>query len=295
MAEFFGALVDGIALGVVYGLLGLAIVLLYKATSVANFAVGSMATFVTFLAFELMQRYSLSLWPALAITMVLSGIVGLAVYVLLMRVNDNVDPMNLTARTVGLYLLLPAAILQLWGQTEPFTFPSIVPTRTLSVAGVRFQLLEVVTIGIVAVFLLILSFGFSRTRTGLLMRGTALRPDVASLLGVSVRRLFALVWILSGIGGLIVGVLIAPTTLLTHDMMDPYLLYAFTAAIVGGIRSFPGTILGGVLVGIVQEVITVYGGQNGADVSLFSLFGVFIVVLIIRPHGLLGQAADSRL
>jgi branched-chain amino acid transport system permease protein len=133
---------------------------------------------------------------------------------------------------------------------------------------------------------------FRYTSTGLLMRAMAERPDVAILLGVRQVRLTAVAWALGAVVSLIVGVMAAPTALLNTEMMDLYLLYSFTGVIIGGMRSFPGCVVGGICVGIVNNVAAaVFDPQVGIEM----VFVLLAITLVIRPHGIFGSEVAERL
>jgi branched-chain amino acid transport system permease protein len=133
---------------------------------------------------------------------------------------------------------------------------------------------------------------YNRTATGLLLRGIADRPDVARLLGADTTRLSGLAWLLAGLVAVVVGLLTVPTALLSSDMMDSFFLYAFTAALLGGMTSLPGAFVGGVVVGVVSNVVTVLRGQ---EISILAIFGLLIAILLIRPDGLFGHGVVERL
>jgi branched-chain amino acid transport system permease protein len=125
-----------------------------------------------------------------------------------------------------------------------------------------------------------------------LLRGIADRPEIARLLGADTRRLSALAWLLAGLVAVVVGLLTVPSALLSTDMMDNFLLYAFTAALLGGMTSLPGAFVGGVVVGVVSNVVTVFRGQ---EFSILAIFALLIVTLLVRPNGIFGHEVVERL
>ena len=199
---------------------------------------------------------------------------------------------NLAIRTLAVSLLLVAVMNFFWGQGQPFAFPRFLPTASVSVGGVRLSLVSLVTV-VVAV---LLGAGFwlfySRTRPGLLLRGIADRPDIARLLGANIRGLSGLAWLMAGLVAVVVGLLTVPSALLSTDMMDSFLLFAFTAALLGGITSLPGAFVGGVVVGVISNVVSVLRGQ---EFSIIAIFALLILTLLVRPNGLFGHEVAERL
>jgi branched-chain amino acid transport system permease protein len=292
MGLLLPAAVSGIAIGMLYGLLAFSVVLLFKATGIANFAQGNIATFCTFLVYLIAVRAGWGLPAGLALGVIAAVLTGLVIYLGAMRVNDSAGSLNLVVRALAVYLLLTALMTQLWGPGQPFAFPSLFPAESIEIAGV---FIPIASIGF-CVISVILAFSFwlffRRTNSGLLLLGMAEQPDVAKLLGVDTRRLTAISWAVCAVVSMVVGVLVAPTAFLYSDMMDLFLLYAFVAAVVGGFTSLYGTFVGGVLVGVIQSVFTV---TWGADFAVLSVFALLIGVLIVRPDGLFGAQVAERL
>jgi branched-chain amino acid transport system permease protein len=217
---------------------------------------------------------------------------GGASYLLVIRPRDEADHLNTTMRTLGLYLLLFAYVNYRWAVGQPFSFPSIFPDGvafTLGGNGITWTTVgTIVVAGLLSAFF---AWFFRRTRLGLLFLGMASRPEIAELLGVATRRLTLLAWMAAAMVSLVVALLIAPVALLTTDMMDPFLLLAFTAAIVGGLTSMVGVFLGGLVIGVMDNLVTVY--WNG-DSAMLAVFGLLILVLLVKPEGLLGTRSAER-
>jgi branched-chain amino acid transport system permease protein len=285
---FIASMVSGIAVGLLYGLLAFSIVFLYKTTGVANFAMGNMATFATFVVFHLSA--ALGGWAVLA-GFVPAALLGLAIYGLALRVNDDAGALNAVMRTLAIYLLLAAVMNRFWAEGQPFSFPSLLPRGSFELGGVTVAWASLAILGIAGFLSLLFALLFTHTGLGVQFLGLAERPDVARLLGVRTRRLAALAWLISGLVAMVVGVLVAPMALLSSDMMEHFLLFAFTAAIVGGLNSLPGAFVGGIIVGCVSNISIVYLGQEAALIAVFLLL---IVVLLARPDGIFGTAVVYR-
>jgi branched-chain amino acid transport system permease protein len=280
--------VSGIPLGILFGLLALAAMVLYRATGVANFAQGMVATAVTFVVYFLAVRDGLPLAAAAGIGLVAAAVFGVALYAVVMRVNDRASTLNLTARTLGLYLLLYSLLNATWSVGGPFRFPALVGGEGLRLSGLTISPTSIVALGAAVALALVLGLYFKYTRTGLHMRGAAERPDIARLLGVNTRLLAAAAWALATVVSLVLGILAAPTELLSADMMDSFLLYGFSAAIMAGWTNLPGGFAIGVLLGVVVNVTTYYAGP---DVATGTVFAFVLIVLALRPDGVFSSTA----
>lgn len=286
------AMLTGLTVGLLYGLMGFAVVVLFKMTGVANFAAGTTATLGATLALKLGARADLAPPVVALLAIVLTGVAGVAAYLVVMRVRDDVDHLSLTVRTVGLFLL-GQALLEVWlGQGQPFTFRTVLPDLSTNIAGlavpsstVWFPLVAVAVLGLFGALL-------SRTRAGLLLRGLAADAETAALLGARTRVLAATAWGLSSVLAALVGILAAPSRLVSSDMMTGWLLYVFAGVVIGGITSLSGAIVGGLGVGLVQGVTYQLSSD---EVALVAVFALFLVTLLLRPQGLFGVPVGERL
>ncbi len=284
---FFAGVISGVAVGALYGLLGFAIVMLFKSTGVANFAQGAIGTFAAFVVYELCVQAGLDKWIALAIGIPVAALTGIVLYLLALRPNDDADRLNLTIRTLGVSLLVVAIINEEWSAGQPFTFPSVLSGRAaFTLADTAVSWLTIGTVVIAAVLAAGFVWFFRRTNLGLMFLGLADRGDIAALLGVRTRRLTAIAWGIAALLSLVAAVLVAPRSLLSSDMMDFYLLYAFTSAVIGGLSSLWGGFVGGAVVGILSSLVTIYANP---DVATISVFGLLLLVLLVRPSGIFGD------
>lgn len=293
MDLFVGSLLNGVAYGTLYGLLGFAIVLLYKSTGIANFGQGNLGTLAVFVVFAFAVRQEMNLWVAVVLGFLGAAAAGALSYLLVIRPRDTADHLNTTMRTLGLYLLLFAVVNYEFAVGQPFNFPTIFPdSRAFTIGG---NGVTWTTIGTLSVALLLsasFAWFFRRTSLGLLFLGMASRPEIAELMGVRIRRLTLFAWTAAACVSLVVALSIAPVALLTSDMMDPFLLLAFTAAILGGLTSMVGVFLGGLVIGVLDNMVTVY---SNSDSAMLSVFALLIVVLLVKPEGLLGTKSTERL
>jgi branched-chain amino acid transport system permease protein len=293
VAFFLTCLVSGIGVGLLYGLLAFAVVLLYKSTGVANFAQGNLATLGAFFVWVLVvHQYDLPLWAGILLGLVLTAACGAFMYYVIMRPNSGADELNLASRTLACFLLIFAIVNALWGVGQPFPFPKIFPSGSINPGGVFIPL---ATIGIlcVAVVLTVIFWAYFRfSGTGLLLRGMAESPEISRTLGARTQLLSTLAWAIAAGMSLIVGVLVAPDAALSSGMMNEYLIFAFVGAIVGGITTLIGAYVGGIGIGIVANIAAQYGNVSLPPIVVF---GVLLLVLFARPNGIFGRAAVERL
>jgi len=288
---FMAALVNGAVNGGLYALLGIAIVLIFSTTGVANFAQGELATFGAFAMFMLVLPLGLPLVTSWVSTVVLLGILGAVVYFVIIRPRPQATHLNLAVRTLGLSGLLHAIDVWRWGPNEPYKFPSLFGSGTISLGPVALSRDQLGTLA-VAFCMAALFFAFFRyTRAGLAMRAVALNREVAALQGVDVQRTNVLVWVLATMLSATVGLLVAPISFLDTNLMQPYLLKAFTAAIIGGMYSFPGVVAGGLILGIAE---TFAATATSIHVREPLAFGVLLLVLLLRPQGLFSSSRTQR-
>jgi branched-chain amino acid transport system permease protein len=291
MTILVAGIISGLQLGLLYGLLALALVLLYKATGLANFAIGSMATLAAFIIYRMVAA-NVPVPVAIALGAVMSLLVGSLIYFLVLRPKDSSGSFNLTIRTVALYLLIAAAINTAWGAGQPFSFPSLFPGGSFDVGGVRVSFETVGKLAVMLVIVALVAVFFLATPWGLLMRAVAADPESAALIGVNVRLMTALAWVGASFLAMIAGVLTAPTALLSVDMMDAILPFAFTGAVVGGLTSLPGALVGSIIVGLLSGITQVY---TSSSTALYVVFVVLIATLLIKPAGLFGRTLKARL
>jgi branched-chain amino acid transport system permease protein len=292
MTLFLSAVLSGLSIGLLYGLLGFSIVVLYRATGVVSFAQSSVAMFTTFVVFLLAERLALPIMAAIALGCLVAFALGLLIYIVTVRPNDGAGTLNLILRTFAIYILLFEIANTFWGVGQPFKFPKIFPDHSLAFFGMVLPVHSLGVLAVVVVLALAFWFFFMRTRRGLFLRAIADRPDIARLLGVGTRRMTALAWVLAVEVCLVVGVLTAPQTLLSTSMMDSFMLFAFAGALLGGLRSWIGTFVGGAIIGVVTNLTTVYASSEVAVVVAFLLL---LAGLIFKPDGLFGKPVLERL
>lgn len=289
MNEFLHQLLAGLATGGIYASVALALVMIYQATHHINFAQGEMAMFSTFVAWALIDA-GLPYWGAFALTVLLSFVVAAAVEFVVIRPMHRAPELSVVVVFIGLLVIFHSLAGCLFGYTiKPF--PSPFP-RDAWYGSTLMSAHEVGAI-VVALLMVALLFGLFRfTRVGLALRAAAQNPVSSRLVGISVGRMLMLGWGLAGAIGAVAGMMVAPVVFLDPNMMTGVLLYAFAGALIGGIDSPVGAVLGGFIVGVLENLIGTY--VVGTELKLSVALALIIGVLIVRPQGLLGRRLVTR-
>ena len=284
---------NGLTSGAIYASIALGLVLIWRATRIVNFAAGAMGMLSAYIAISVIDHGG-SYWLALAVALVSGLVVGAIVERLLIRPVESKPPLNAVIITFGLLLLLEAIAGMIWGERSR-AFPSHFSIRGLHVGtrAIALSTFDVFVIAAVVTMMALLLVLFRATSVGLEMRAAAFRPEVARMLGVRVGRMLSLGWALASMVGALAGVLIAPKVFLSPNMMDAPFIYGFTAAVIGGLDSPVGAVVGGLALGLVTSYV---GGSPALGPSLEAMgaFVLLIAVLMVRPEGLFSGIKPRR-
>jgi branched-chain amino acid transport system permease protein len=291
MSRFVDLTLAGTANGMVYAAVALALVLIWRGTRIVNFAQGGLAMITTFIAYSVVQHGG-SYWLALGVAVLAGLLIGAVAERVLIRPVENKPPLNAVIVTLGLLVLLQALAGMIYGGT-PRSFSPAFGIRGFAVGDRRllFSPADLFTVLAVVVVMLALALLFRRTALGLRMRATAFAPEVARLLGVRVTRTLTLGWALAAAVGALAGVLVAPSTFVGPNQFDAVLVFGFTAAVLGGLDSPLGAVVGGLLLGLTLSYVS---GYAGSDVVTLGALVVLIAVLMVRPAGLFGTTGARR-
>jgi branched-chain amino acid transport system permease protein len=292
MADFVQQVVSGLAAGSIYASLALALVLIYRATDIVNFAQGEMATFTTYVAWSIMN-HGVSYWPAFALTLGFAFFFGLSIQRTVIRPVERRPEIVIVIVTIGLLIAINGLVGWIWGG-ETKALDSPFPNRSWEIGGVAISIQDVGTLAVCLLTVLILWAFFRFTTIGLAMRSSAVNPDASRLLGVRVSWMLAIGWGLAAVLGAVAGLMAAPTVFLDPGMMLVILIYAFAAAVLGGIDSPVGAVVGGLLLGVIVNLLGAYVDFVGAELRLPTALAILLLVLIIRPQGLFGHVAVRR-
>ena len=284
-------IVAGIATGAIYACMALAIVMIYQAIDQLNFAQGEMAMFSTFISWQLMQ-WGVPYWWAFLATLALSFAGGIVIERLLFKPLAKAPALTSVAGFIALFAILNSAAGLFWDFTikeypSPFGSAPFLGSRLISThqAGM---------IGVTLLLLLLLYAFFQFTRTGLAMRASALLPELARLVGINTGWMIALGWGMAAAIGAIAGMLIAPVVFLEPTMMLGVLIYGFAAAVLGGLTSPAGAVVGGFLVGIIENLVGTYIPGIGNELKLPIALALIVTVLVVKPTGLFGRPVIKR-
>lgn len=283
--------VAGLAQGIVYSSLALALVLIYRATEVINFAQGELAMATTYIAYQL-TLWGLSYWEAFFLTLLIAFALGVVIQVVvILPVQHSVIAVVII--TIGLFLLIDGLVTWKFGadikfMTAPFG------NRIYHAGQVTIARQDIGTFVVTIASVLLLWLLFQYTKVGLAMRAAALRPAAAALAGVRVRWMLAIGWGLAAVLGAVAGLMTEPTTFLQPTMMQAVLLYAFAAAVLGGLESPVGAVIGGLALGVFLNLIGQYVGFATSELRLPIAFAVLLGVLLLKPTGLFGHRRVRR-
>lgn len=292
MAAFLQQVSSGLASGAIYASLALALVLIYRATDVVNFAQGEMATFTTYIAWSLMHN-GLSYWPAFALTLLIAFAGGVGVERVLIRPVEHRAEITIVIVTIGLLIGLNGLTGWIWG-ADVKAFDSPFPNRTFDLGGVAISIQDVGTLGVCLVTVLLLWAFFRYTTLGLAMRAVAINSQASRLVGVRVGWMLALGWGFAAVLGAVAGMMAAPTVFLDPSMMLVILIYAFAAAVLGGIDSPVGAVVGGLSLGVIVNLLGAYVDFIGSELKLPTALAILLLVLLVRPSGLFGHVVVRR-
>jgi branched-chain amino acid transport system permease protein len=268
-------------------------VLIHRATGVINFAQGEMATFSTYILWTLTQNHGWPYWPAFAFTLAVSFAGGVGVHQAIVRPVEGGSVLRVVIVTIGLLLLINGATTWIWsGEVRNVHNPF--SSRTVDVAGVAISISDIGTIAVSFGTVIVLGLFFRLTKLGLAMRAAATNPAEARLVGVRVPWMLGIGWGLAATLGAIAGALAAPTIFLDPNLMQAILIYAFAAAVLGGIDSPVGAVVGGLALGVVLNLLGAYVDFFGAELRLPVALAVILVVLLVRPSGLFGRPTVRR-
>jgi len=291
MELFTNQILAGISTGAIYACMALAVVMIYQAIDHLNFAQGEMAMFSTFISWQLMQ-WGVPYWVSFVVTLAFSFVAGIAIERILFKPLAKAPILTNVAGFIALYSIINSCAGLIWD----FTIKQY-PTPFGSSPFLGSQLISTHQAGMIAVTLLMLFFlffFFRYTRIGLAMRAAASLPESARLVGVNTSWMIALGWGMAAAIGSIAGMMIAPVVVLEPNMMLGVLIYGFAAAVLGGLTSPVGAVVGGFLVGIFENLVGTYIPGVGNELKLPIALALIVTVLVVKPAGLFGRPIVKR-
>jgi branched-chain amino acid transport system permease protein len=289
---FSQQVVSGLATGGIYASLALALVMIYQATDVVNFAQGSMAMFSTYLCWSLLQA-GLPYWVAFVATLLIAFAGGILIERVVIRPVENAPILSIVIVTIGLLVILVSVAGWIYSYIQK-PFPSPFPNKPIKIGNIVFGAHDLGAIGITLVVLLLLFLFFRYTTLGLAMRAAAQNPTSSRLCGIRVGWMLALGWGLASTFGAVAGMMVAPVVFLDPNMMGGIQIYAFAAATVGGFTSPLGAVVGGFLVGVTENLVGTYVSFIGTELKMTVALAMIIIVLLVKPSGLFGRSFVRR-
>jgi branched-chain amino acid transport system permease protein len=291
MQQFLNVTLTGLGQGAIYAAFALALVLIWRSTRIVNFAQGAMGMFTTYLALTVIEGGQ-SYWVGLLVALLAGLVLGAAVERLVIRPVEGGPELNAVIVTLGLFVALQALAAILFGSTFR-SFPAPFDLRGFTVGGVNiaFTANSVFVIVAVVVVMLALVALFRFTDLGLQMRAAAFSQEVSRLLGVRVGRMLTLGWALAAVVGSLSGLLIAGGSLVFPAYMDAVIVYGFVAAVLGGLESPGGAVVGGLTIGLLLSYVS---GYLGSELVALAALAILVAVLLVRPQGLFARTAARR-
>src|SRR5580698_1107683 len=293
VVEFLQFTLSGIVFGMIYAAIALSLVLIWRGTRLLNFAQGGMAMFTTYVAIEVIYKTH-SYWAGFVVALLAGLVLGAACELTVIRPTVGKPQLNAVIVTIGLLIFLEGLAGILFGG-QFRSFPAAFSIIGLRVGGTpigvsRFDVFVVVA---VLVTTLVLAVAFRYTAAGLRMRAAAFNATIARLSGIRVARVLTVGWALAGLIGALAGVLVSPSTFLYPNSMDTIFVFGFTAAVIGGLDSPAGAVLGGLVLGLALSYAGGYLPSGASLVPLVAL-GILVVVLMVRPDGLFSATKVRR-
>jgi branched-chain amino acid transport system permease protein len=277
-------IVSGLIIGCIYGLVALGLVLIYKTTTVVNFAQGEMAMLSTFICFVFLSKFDFPYFLSFFGALMVSAIIGALIYLTFMNRVQSSDHLIQIVITLGLFLIINGVAGLIWGH-QPANFPTPFSDETISIGSILITRNDIFIVLLTFVLMLILYFVFNFSKIGLAMRASAQDLAASRLMGIKVPFVFMSTWAIGTVLGGVAGMLTAPITFLSPTMMFEILIMAFASAILGGFINMPGVIVGGLMVGVFGNVVSYY---SSPEMKVVYTFLLIILILYVRPQGIFG-------
>ncbi|MCW5772532.1 MAG: branched-chain amino acid ABC transporter permease [Rhodospirillaceae bacterium] len=288
---FVQAVIGGVSIGCIYALVALGFVLIYKATEVVNFAQGELMMVGAFFAYTLVDLGGVPFIPGVLLALVATGAFGMLINRLLLRPLIGSPAFTIVLATVAVSTLLRALATMVpgWG-VETHRLSNPIAGKVVKIGPLVVSAEHLMVMGVTVLLVSLLWLFFSRARIGVALQATSQNQLAAGYAGINVRRMFGLIWGISAAVAALAGVLLAPSAFV-HVNMGYIGLKAFPAAVLGGFGSLPGAVVGGVAIGVIEELAGLYLPEGVKNVAAYV---VLLAVLMVRPQGLFGISKRVR-
>ena len=288
-------LANGLIVGTLYGVVAMSFVLIYKATQVVNFAQGEFLLIGAWVCWWLLTKYQLPFYLGMPITLVFMLIFGVTLQVIVLRPMIGEPVISVIMVTIGLSTVFQAAMKWIFG-TNLQPFPPIFETQTMNVLSLQIQTVYLMSLVVSVAMMGAMAWFFHSSKYGLAMRATAFNQQVAQSLGISVKTVFAMAWAISAVLSAVAGVIVAVVNGVSAGLSG-YGIKVFPAVILGGLDSIAGAVLGGIIIGLLENLAHFVDSQYLHWGNLYEIapFYVLIIILMIKPYGLFGTKDIERI
>jgi branched-chain amino acid transport system permease protein len=287
-------LINGLIVGALYGVVAMSFVLIYKSTQVVNFAQGEFLLIGAWVCWWLLTKYQVPFWLGMPITLVFMLLFGIALQVIILRPMIGEPIISVIMVTIGLSTVFQALMKWIFG-TNLQPFPAVFQTQTVNILGLQIQTIYLMSLTVSFALIGGLGWFFRYSKYGLAMRATAYDQQVAQSLGISVKSVFAMAWAISAIVSAVAGVVVAVVNGVSAGL-SAYGIKVFPAAILGGLDSIGGAVLGGLIVGVLENLAHFVDSEYLHWGNLYEIapFYVLIIILMVKPYGLFGTKNIER-
>jgi branched-chain amino acid transport system permease protein len=287
--------VNGLIVGVLYGLVAMCFVLIYKASRVVNFAQGELLLLGAWVCWGAVVQLGLPFWAAFLLTLAFSVVLGILIQVVVLRPLIGEPLISMIMVTVGLAVFFQAILKWIFG-VAPQSFPPVLGAQKVNLAGLEVEVAYLASCAVALVALAGFALFFHRSKLGLAMRATAFNQQVASSLGVSVRQVFAMSWAISALVSAMAGIVIGLVNGVSAGLAA-FGIKVFPAVILGGLDSIVGAVVGGIIVGVLENLAEYVDGQflHWGNLYTIAPFYVLVAILMVKPYGLFGTQDIERL
>jgi branched-chain amino acid transport system permease protein len=294
MDFFLQLVINGLVVGSIYALVAMGFVIIYKSTSVLNFAQGEFLLLGAYISLALLTRWHVPFWATVVLTLAFAVLLGLAIERLILRPMIGEPVVSVIMVTLGLSSILRAVVQGIWG-TDTRPYPEIFPSAPVMIGPVPVSRAYAWSLGCVVVLLVAFSLFFKRSRFGIAMRATAFSQQVALSMGISVRHMFALAWAIAAVVSAIGGILLGAVRTGVDQSLALIGLKVLPVVILGGLDSVLGAIVGGLLIGVLENLAGGYlDPLFGGGVKEVAPFVILVSILMIKPYGLFGKVHIER-
>ena len=290
MATFLQIILRSLETGSIYALAALGIIIIYRTSNTTNFAQGAVAMFNTFVVTYLFNRFGFPLWLAVMGGIMSAIVTGFLIDVLILRHTKKVSPVAKQIITLGLIMIVVGMAPIFFG-VDPLRLPRLIDSGDLNFFGASISYNGLFNISLGLAIMLLLFYVLQRTKWGLAVRTTASNEYVARLMGVPTKTVTMAAWGIAGILGVIAGVMTAPMTSVTLNLMDEVQITALVACVLGGFQTFHGPVIGAYIMGIARNLLLFYVSSVWGGQILYILILIFIV---FRPYGLIGKKVIKK-